>query len=100
MELSLEDMLPLLEDKVVQTSQGPYISVKDLQQLQQDFKEAKTLLEPTGKAKTLHGARAALKQDPDFLAEFEKKLPKAPADADVVKPVAVLQQERTGNEAA
>jgi hypothetical protein len=96
MELYVDQMLELLDDKIVRTKAGPYISVEALKQLQKDFKEAKSLDEPTGKAKTLFGARKALAQDPEFLASFEEKLPKAPADAGVVKPVA---EERT-NEAA
>ena len=95
-DLTLEHMLDLLEDRIVTTSKGRYIAIDDLQQLKKDFKEAKELQEPSGKAKTLLGARKALKEDPEFLKEFEAHMPKAPADAGVVKPVA----EGARNEAA
>jgi hypothetical protein len=93
MELSLEHMLELLEDKMVRTTKGSYISVDDLKQLQKDFKEAKDDQEPKGTAKTLLGARKALSEDPEFLAQFNQE-PKAPADAAVVKRVGAESEDQ------
>lgn len=90
---TLDQLLEMLEDKLVTTSNGSYISVDDLKQLEKDFKEGKTLSEPTGTAKTLHGARKALSEDPEFLKAFEPREPKAPADTTVVNRVAGAEGE-------
>lgn len=92
MELDLDRWIELLGDKVVQTKSGPYISVKHLRDLEEEFKQLKENDKPTGDAKTMVGARKAALKDADLLAAFGPKLPKAPADAGVVKPVT---QEKT-----
>lgn len=95
MELTLENMLELLEDRIVPTSGGLYVSVEDLKRLQEEYKGMKSADEPTGKAKTLFAARKALHEDPEFLKQFGPKEPKAPADAAVVKPVAEERNDAT-----
>jgi len=99
MELDLEKWLEILDDRVVQTSKGPYISVGDLKKLNEEFKEAKKGAEPdkapTGK--TLNQVSRELIKDPEFLKQFDDT-PKAPADAGVVKPV--TGREELSHEAA
>lgn len=90
---TVEDMLALLEDKIVTTEQGRFISIDDLRKLEAEYKEAEAEDKPKGHAKTLFGARKGLFSDEEFMELFDDRPPTAPADADVVKPVAVREAE-------
>lgn len=96
---NLDQWLEILDNRIVRTKAGPYVSVEDLKKLNEEFKEAKAAEDP-GKFKpgtTLNQVSRALLKDPEFLAQFEPPEVRAPADAGVVKPV---REEETVNEAA
>jgi hypothetical protein len=81
---TFEEMLELMDSKVVQTEQGSFIRVDDLRSLNEELGRARVAQrerdaapKPTG----FEAAKAAALQDPEFTKLFEKKPPQAPAVA-------------------
>lgn len=79
---TLDELLEIIDSKVVKTEQGPYIRVEDLKTLNEELGKARTAQrekeaepKPTGFA----AASKAAQDDPEFMKLFEPREPQAPA---------------------
>lgn len=80
---SLDEMMELIEDKIVVTDQGSYIRVDDLKALNKELGDARAeqkKKDDAPKPKGFAGAKDAAMGDPEFMKLFELPSdPQAPA---------------------
>lgn len=76
---NFEAMLELLDDKIIRTKSGSYISVDDLKSLQKELADQRREEKKEApKFKTLTAAREAALADEEFVKRFGDPQPQAP----------------------
>lgn len=91
-----EGMMEMLDDKMVRTSNGSYISVEDLRRLVKSKAEMKEEeKENAPKHKTMHAARLAALADKELRAMFEP----SPAPSTDVPNRAKMKERQTATSA-
>ena len=74
---NVDSVIELLGDKIIHTSQGSFIRVDDLREIEQQVRESKAAEAQAPRPKTFAEAREMAKRDPEMMTLLEP--PRAPA---------------------